>query len=198
MRALILIALTFAVFFLLFGCTAFENALNKKDVNAPSVIELTNTIEVPVLGYDANKIIYYNCDGNFEYCLKGWSRFASFSSKYLNCQVMALDEKLPSDVLSDIKTKDVKVRVFFDRVTTYTENGYPRETSQYNTLLRNLVDVQTGNVTESFCVNDKGVLLSMGFEPSQEFSKPKSSFYVIYSTELSSLMIEKFFESFSN
>lgn len=198
MKLFIVLALTLSMLFLLSGCTSFTDGLNKKDSNSPTIIEHTNTLEIPVLGYDANKIIYYDCDNNFDYCLKGWSRFASFATTYLNCQVKALDEQLPSNVLADIKTKNVKVRVLFDHATTYTENGYPRESSQYNTLLRNLVDVQTSDVTESFCISDKGVLLSSGFEPSQEFTAPHSSFYVIYSTELSSLMNEKFYSSFSN
>lgn len=194
------IVLSLLAFTLLFGCLedvakSVRDGLNEND----KLITPEKIREIPVLTYDANKIVYYFCDQNgFAYCMAGFNRFSSFSREFLHCQVKTIDEQPVADTIVGLKNspEGVSVKIFFDRDSTYSETGYPREDSMYGYLLRNLVDVQNGVVDETFCVSDRGVLISTGFEPSQNKSKTNSSFYILYNTELGKVLNEKFFEKF--
>lgn len=160
---------------------------------------VNSTVEVPVLSFEAEKIVYYFCDQNsFDYCLTGYNKFASFSEEFLYCQFKTVDEKFYADSLIELREYGVTIKLFFDRQATFTVNDYPREDSMYGYLLSNLVDVQNGQVTDSFCVSDKGVLLSTGFEPSKNQTIINSSFYIVYNTEMSGVLTERFFESYQN
>jgi len=202
-KAGVLIGSLLFVFLLSSGCMedfnkGFDEFFSPQDKFNEQSIQDPDRVEIPVLSYEADKVVYYYCDDNsFEYCLTGWNKFASFSEKYLRCQVKSIDEPLVGNTLPILVEQGVSVQVLFDRKSTYTDNGYPRENSQYGHLLSELVDVQNGVVTESFCLNEKGVLFSLGFEPSKAYSQPNSSFYVIYSTGLSEVLNTRFFKNYS-
>ena len=161
------------------------------------LVDKNISVEVPVLSYEAEKVVYYFCDSNnYDYCLTGLNKFASFSENYLHCHFKTIDDQFFANTLAGLVSKKVSVKIFFDREATYTINSYPREDSMYNFLLKNLIDVQNGSVSETFCVSDKGVLISTGFEPSINLYNPETSFYVIYNTDMSIAINKKFFEKY--
>lgn len=193
------LALSLFTLFFTFGCLEdfSEQARNFLDKEPEEKI-ITKTVDRPVLSYEAEKIVYYFCGiDDFDYCILGWNKFASFSEEFIHCQVKSLDEQLVADTLVELRKQNVGIKVFFDRDATYTENNYPRTDSMYGFLLRNLIPIQNGNIDDTFCVSDKGVLVG-SFVPSRIRTPETSSFFVIYNTEITEPFNQRFFEAYEN
>ena len=183
---------------LLSGClTDFNNWFGELTSKPSSEQIQTITTGVPVHMYDAEKIIYYHCsDQNYNYCILGMEKFMSFTENFLRCSFTAFEDEHTAQHLKELFDADVSVNVLLDKKMSF-DVGLPREESQYLFLLRNLIDVQTSDVYENFCVSDRGVLVG-SFFPAKDKLQKESTFMVIYSTDLAELYNKKYFEKFEN